>query len=162
VLVSSSANADPPAEARSFPCKRSSRFYCSASRVRSAKRNPSLLPAHGVQFGHTVDVSRWGGCLSWGQSGRSEYVDQIPGATERMPRWFHTRFVAVGCRSVLVRVGCRFCRTLPGPAEGIALFSLFSMGREQTLDQHIIGECEHLIPHWNRSNRTGWPGRQAY
>jgi len=38
------------------------------------------------------------------------------------------RLIAHGCRSVLVRLGCEFCRTLPNSAEEITLLSLLSMG----------------------------------
>ncbi|HXY09512.1 MAG TPA: hypothetical protein VEI52_16835 [Terriglobales bacterium] len=38
------------------------------------------------------------------------------------------RCIAHGCRSVLVRLGCGFCRTLPNSAEEITLLSLLSMG----------------------------------
>jgi hypothetical protein len=100
----------------------------------AGQHDPSLLPAHGVQFGHTEDVSGWGGYFVVVTDGRSEYVDRIRGETEQMPRCFHTRFAAVFTNAD--RFWCvwdaDFGRTLPDSAQKIALFSLW---RHQTLDQ---------------------------
>ena len=100
----------------------------------AGQHDPSLLPAHGVQFGHTEDLSGWGGYFVVVTDGRTEYVDRIRGETEQMPRCFHTRFAAVFTNAD--RFWCvwdaDFARTLPDSAQKIALFSLW---RHPTLDQ---------------------------